>query len=131
MPFHFDNERTMKRNGGTQSVNATRLVGHDHGGPRVPTQHHEQRNQHIGADVGNSGCDAASLRELHNSRNAARSSPLPVPTAYSALDIPTSCSAAELRGPGGRPAMAAYPSSHFATHRTAHGFRGGMSCAKR
>ncbi len=37
----------------------------------------------------------------------------------------------QLRGPGGRPALAAYPSSHFATHRTAHGFRGGMSCAKR
>ncbi len=69
--------------------------------------------------------------ELHNSRNAARSSPLPVPTAYFALDIPTSYSAAELRGPGRSPAMAAYPGSHFATDRTAHGFRGGMGHAER
>lgn len=33
--------------------------------------------------------------------------------------------------PWRRAATAAYPSSHFAADRTAHGFRGGMSYAKR
>lgn len=50
----------MKRTSGTQSLDRARLASHDQGGPRVRTQHREKRNQHLDADVGTSGSDAAS-----------------------------------------------------------------------
>lgn len=97
----------------------------------MPTQHREQQNQHVGADIGNSGSDAASwasctIAEMPlDHRLYPFRPPIPLWT-YLHRTLRQSFVALAEALP-----MAAYPSSHFATDRTAHGFRGGMSYAKR